>query len=66
MQDTKILMDLDDIAAMYGYTRKYTRDFVVKQPGFPAPAPGSTFRNPRWARAKVEAFVLEESRTIPE
>ena len=59
MQDTKILMDLDDIAEMYGCTRRHARDVVVKTPGFPPIVPGSTSRNPRWLRAKVEEFLLE-------
>lgn len=58
-------MTLDDIAALYKVSHVKARDFVVKTPGFPDPAPGSTPRVRRWLASDVEAFlrgIPQESR----
>lgn len=51
------LMTIDDIAAMYKVSRERARDTIVKQPGFPEIAPGTTWRMPRWVAVEVRAFV---------
>jgi hypothetical protein len=55
------MMSIEDIAAMWKVPRDYARDVLVKQEGFPAPAPGSTRKFQRWLRAQVEAFARGES-----
>lgn len=54
---TDELMTYDDIAALYKTTREQARDSIVKQPGFPDYAPGTTWRKPRWLRSEVMAFL---------
>ena len=54
------LLTLDDIAAMWQVSRAYARDTLVKMPGFPAPAPGSTRKQPRWLASAVEAYLRGE------
>jgi hypothetical protein len=51
------LMSLDDIAAMWQVERAYARDVLVKQEGFPEPAPGSTRKFRRWRKDDVVAFA---------
>lgn len=51
------MMSLDDIAAMWQVPREYARDVLVKQEGFPAPAPGSTRKFQRWRRPDVLEFA---------
>ena len=51
------LLTVDDIAHMWGVTRRYARDVLVKTPGFPLPAPGSSARCRRWARDDVYAYI---------
>lgn len=55
------ILTIDDIAAMYKVSRERARDTIVKQPGFPDIAPGSTWRLPRWVAAEVRAFVRRRS-----
>lgn len=55
------LLDLDDIAALYRVPRRHARDFIVKQPGFPEPAPGSSSRFRRWSETDVQAFILRKA-----
>lgn len=57
------LLTIDDIAAMWQVSREYARDVLVKLPGFPKPAPGSTRKQPRWLASNVEAFMLGEKET---
>jgi hypothetical protein len=51
------LLDLNDIAEMYRVPRRHARDFIVKQPNFPAPVPGSSGRFQRWSATEVRAFI---------
>lgn len=51
------LMDLDDIAKLYRVPRRHARDFIVKQPNFPDPVPGSSGRFQRWKGSEVLAFI---------
>jgi hypothetical protein len=51
------MMSLDDIAAFWKVPRQYARDVLVKQEGFPEPAPGSTRKFQRWLRADVMRFA---------
>jgi len=51
------LIDLSEIAAMYKCSRRHARDVITKMISFPAIAPGSTDRNPRWLRIEVRAFL---------
>lgn len=52
------MMSVEDIAALWKVPRDYARDVLVKQEGFPAPAPGSTRKFQRWLRVDVEQFAL--------
>ena len=54
---TDELLNLDDLTAMYRCSRRHARDVIVKLPGFPPIAPGSSPRNPLWLRAEVRAFL---------
>ncbi len=54
------ILTLDDIAHMYKVTRERARDTIVKQPGFPPIAPGSTWRLPRWVGVEVRAYIRRE------
>lgn len=60
------LLTLDDIAQMWGVTRRYARDVLVKTPGFPATAPGSSPRIKRWARGDVETYINRQPAKIPQ
>jgi hypothetical protein len=51
------MMSIEDIAALWKVPRDYARDTLVKQEGFPSPAPGSTRKFQRWLRSQVEAFA---------
>lgn len=55
------LLTLDDIAALYKVKRERARDNLVKLPGFPDLAPGTTWRQPRWVAAEVRAFIRRRS-----
>ena len=50
------LLTLDDIAALYKTTRTRAR-LIVKMPGFPQFAPGTTWRQPRWIESEVWTFI---------
>lgn len=58
---TDELLTIDDIAALYKLDRKQARDSVVKTPGFPAFAPGTTWRKPRWLASDVRRFLRGQS-----
>lgn len=60
------LLDLDDIARLYRVSRRHARDVLVKQPGFPKPAPGSSPKIPLWHAEKIRAYIAEESAEIPQ
>lgn len=51
------LLTIDDIAALYKVSREHARDTIVKQPGFPTIAPGTTWRMPRWVGDEVLAYI---------
>lgn len=51
------LLTIDDIARMWGVSRRHARDVLVKTPGFPPPAPGSGARLKRWALGDVQAYI---------
>lgn len=51
------MMSVEDIAAMWKVPRAYARDVLVKQEGFPAPAPGSTRKFQRWRKSDILAFI---------
>lgn len=55
------ILTIDDIAAMYKVRRERARDNIVKQPGFPELAPGSTWRQPRWVASEVTRYLRRES-----
>lgn len=55
------MMSVEDIAALWKVPRDYARDVLVKQEGFPSPAPGSTRKFQRWLRRDVELFALGEA-----
>lgn len=59
------LLDLDDIAKLYRVTRRHARDVLVKQPGFPKPAPGTSSKIPLWHADKIRAYIAEEFAEIP-
>lgn len=54
------MMSVEDIAEMWKVPRSYAMSVLVKQEGFPAPAPGSTRKFQRWLRSQVEAFARGE------
>jgi hypothetical protein len=56
---TEDLLTIDDIAKLYRVTRRYARDFLVKNPRFPKPIPLSTRKKPLWHRETIEAFVRD-------
>lgn len=59
------LLDYDDIAALYKVKRERARDTIVKQPGFPDLAPGTTWRQPRWVAAEVRSYIRRRSPQSP-
>ncbi len=54
------MMSVDDIAEMWKCEREYARDVLVKQAGFPEPAPGSTKKFQRWRKSDVLAFLYPD------
>lgn len=55
------LLTADDLAALYKVSRRQVLDVVVKTPGFPAIAPGATWKKPRWSRSDVRRFLRRGS-----
>jgi hypothetical protein len=51
------MMSVEDIAAFWKVPRDYARDVLVKQEGFPDPAPGSTRKFQRWLKRDVLRFA---------
>jgi len=51
------LLTADELAALYKVTRRQVLDVVVKAPGFPPIAPGTTRKKPRWLRTEVRRFL---------
>ena len=60
------LLTVDDIATIYKVTTRTARDNITKTPGFPATAPGSTPRHPRWLASDVQAFVNRKPQQSPQ
>lgn len=56
------ILTLDDIAELYKVKRQQARDFIVKQPGFPAMVPGSSHRLPRWLKSDVMSYIRRKHR----
>lgn len=51
------MMSIEDIAEMWKVPRTYALTVLVKQEGFPSPAPGSTRKFQRWRKVDVLAFL---------
>jgi hypothetical protein len=51
------LLTIDDIAGMWRCSVRHARDSLVKQPGFPAPAPGSGPKHRVWVAREVRDFA---------
>jgi len=62
---TDEILTIDDIASMYKTTRSKAQRYIVKRPGFPAIAPGSTWRDPRWVGTEVRAYLRRKPARIP-
>lgn len=60
MKTMQELLTLDDIASLWGVTRRHARDVLVKAPDFPPIAPGASARLKRWARREIEAYINRE------
>jgi predicted DNA-binding transcriptional regulator AlpA len=60
------LLTLDDIAALYKVSRWQARDNIVKAAGFPSPAPGTTWKKPRWLASDVRQFLRRKPAKIPQ
>lgn len=57
------LLTVDDIAKLYKVEPHTARDKIIKTPGFPDPAPGSSVRSRRWLASDVHAFVTRKPST---
>lgn len=60
------MMSAEDIAEMWKVPRDYAMKVLVKQEGFPAPAPGSTRKFQRWRKVDVVAFAEGVPAKIPQ
>lgn len=58
---TEELLTIDDIAALYKCSRWHVRDRLVKTPGFPDRAPGTSWRKPRWLASDVRRWLRTAS-----
>ena len=54
-----VVMALEDIAAVLGYSVNYVRNELQHQPGFPPKL--DRFKQPRWDRATVLAWAGVQS-----
>lgn len=54
------LLTIDQVADLYQCSRSRARDHIVKLPGFPAPAQGTTAGRRLWFRRAVVAFMAGE------
>ena len=59
------LLTLDDIAGIYKVSRWQARDEIVKRPGFPDIAPGTTWKKPRWLSSDVWSFLRRKPAKLP-
>lgn len=55
--DMPKLYSLDDIAKLYRVSRRHARDVLVKQPGFPPQAPGTSSKIPLWLEDDLEDYL---------
>lgn len=53
------VMTLDDVARLFGVSRKHARDKLVKSPDFPQKIRSSSPRKPLWLRATILEFMAE-------
>lgn len=60
------ILTIDDIAELYKTTRSKAQRYIVKRPGFPSIAPGSTWRDPRWVGVEVRAYIRRRPARIPQ
>ena len=51
------IMEIEDIAKLYGVSNKVARDRIVRSDGFPKPITGSTDRKRLWARVEIESNI---------
>lgn len=54
-----VVMSLEDVAAVLGYSVNYVRNELQHQPGFPPKL--DRFKQPRWDRAAVLAWAGVQS-----
>jgi len=59
------LLTIEDIADWHRCDSRRARDVIVRQPGFPVPAPTSTPRKRLWLRNEVRAFLNRKPAQIP-
>lgn len=59
------LLTIEEIAALHRCDSRRARDVIVRQPGFPVPAPTSTPRRRLWVRNEVKAFINRKHAQIP-
>ena len=59
------LLTLNEIAEWHRCDSRRARDVIVRQPGFPGPAPTSTPRKRLWLRSEVRAFINRKLAHIP-
>ena len=58
---TDELLTIDDIAKLYKCSRWHARDHIVKSPGFPPFAPGTSWKKPRWLASDVRRWLRSGS-----
>ena len=66
MNTTIELLTVEDIARLYKVEHHTARDKIIKTPGFPDPAPGSSLRSRRWLASDVHAFVTRKPSAPPQ
>lgn len=54
------VLTIEEIAALYKTTRSKAQRYIVKRPGFPPIAPGSTWRDPRWVHSEVIRYIRRQ------
>lgn len=62
---TDNLLTTADIADLYKVSYAQARDNIVKTPGFPEPAPGTTWKKPRWLLSDVRQFLNRRPAKTP-
>lgn len=56
MNETPEFLNVEQIAALFGFSVEHTRDRLVKLPGFPTPCKLGGSR--RWVKPEVLAYAL--------